>query len=330
MARLASVSAVSVPELRPLGVGELLDVALKIWRRHFWTLARIVIVVVAPVEIVGSFVLTVLTPQETVVVETEFGPRETFADGADAGAFVAGALLAGILSGVAFLISSAAALRAVSVAYLGGEPDWRESLRLAGHRLGSLVWLATIAMFGLGIGFLFFVLPGIWLAVSWSVAFAVLVAEGRGGTGALRRSFQLVRGRWWPTFGTLFLAFVLQVIVEQIVAIPILVGPLSDDSGGFGQFLGLSLTSIVSAALTTPFIAAVFVLLYFDLRVRKEGFDLELLAQAIEVPPGGPPHDGGWAPPAAPPPPPASPPLEPKPSPPLDPEPPREWPPPDR
>lgn len=329
MARLASVSPVSVPELRPLGVGELLDVALKIWRRHFWTLARIVIVVVAPVEMVASFVVTVLTPEETVVVETEFGPAETFADG---GAFVAGALLAGILSGVAFLISSAAALRAVSVAYLGGEPDWRESLRLAGHRLGSLVWLATIAMFGLGIGFLFLVLPGIWLAVSWSVAFAVLVAEDRGGTGALRRSFQLVRGRWWPTFATLFLAFILQVIVEQIVAIPILVGPLGDDSGGFGQFLGLSLTSIVSAALTTPFIAAVFVLLYFDLRVRKEGFDLELLAQAIEVPPGGPPPAGsGWPPPpGAPPPPPASPPLEPKPSPPLDPEPPREWPPPAR
>jgi len=40
--------AVEVPELRPLGVGELVDVALKIWRRHLATLARIVVVVVAP------------------------------------------------------------------------------------------------------------------------------------------------------------------------------------------------------------------------------------------------------------------------------------------
>jgi hypothetical protein len=78
---------------------------------------------------------------------------------------------------------------------------------------------------------------------------------------------------------------------------------------------------VASSVITTPFMAAVLVLIYFDLRVRKEGFDLEVLAQGVggSVPAGGwavPPPSGGWPPPAAPWPPPQAPhPPPPPPSP---------------
>lgn len=288
----------SVPELRPLGVGELLDVALKIWRRHFWTLAKIVFVVVAPVEVLSSLLITSVSEDEAFF-EPDFGTTDTTfgtfpdpsVDGGDLAAFLAGALAAAVLSGLGFLLSSAAALRAVSVAYLGGQPDWRESLRLVWGRLGSLLWLAILMGAGLTVALFFLVVPFFWLAVAWSMAFVVLVAEDRRGAGALRRSFQLVRRRWWPTLGTLVLAFILQTIVEQIVAIPLVFLSFTGEGGTIGAFLGLAVTSIVSAVITTPFVAAVFVLLYFDLRVRKEGFDVELLASAIG-PPGG---DAGWS-----------------------------------
>ena len=303
----------SVPELRPLGVGELLDVALKIWRRHFWTLAKVVFVVVAPMEVLSSLLITSVSEEEALF-ETDFGAGTTdtsfptfpdpTVDSGDLAAFLAGGLAAAVLSGLGFLLSSAAALRAVSVAYLGGEPDWRESLRLVWGRIGSLLWLALLMGAGLTVALLFLVIPFFWLGVAWSMAFVVLVAEDRGGTGALGRSFQLVRRRWWPTLGTLLLAFILQAIVEQIVSIPLVFLSLTGEGGTIGAFLTLSITSIVSAVITTPFVAAVFVLLYFDLRVRKEGFDVELLASAIGPPAAaasGPSSgaEGGGSPPSS-------------------------------
>ena len=56
---------------------------------------------------------------------------------------------------------------------------------------GLLVVLATLAL----------IVPGIWLFVSYSVAVPALLLERIGPVEALRRSFRLVRGRWWPTRG---------------------------------------------------------------------------------------------------------------------------------
>lgn len=287
-----------VPQLRPLSTGEILDVALKIWRRHFPALARIVLFVVAPVQVLSSLLLASVLPEDEVVFDTGFESSDPAADpfgaefdGGDAATFVAGVGLVTLLSGLAFVLSSAAALRAVTVAYLGGTPDWKESLRLALHRLGSLVWLSCLMGFFVLLAFLMVVVPGVWLSVAWSLAFVALVAEELTSTGALQRSFALVQGRWWPTFGVLLVAFLLNFIVDQIIAIPFAIGSFVSDDSLVG--VGLSaVASIVSDVITTPFVAAVFVLVYFDLRVRKEGFDLQLLAEAM-----GPAHEAPTAPP---------------------------------
>lgn len=306
------------PQLRPLGVGELIDVALKIWRRHFGTLARIVVVIVAPIQILANLILASVTPDEAFLetdFETEpfgpttdptfgdFGPVAPEFDGGDVAGFLAGGITALLLPLLASLLASAALLRAVSVAYLGGRPDWKESLQLAARRMGSLIWLAVLMGVGLIVAFLFLFVPGVWLAVSWSVAFAVLVAEDRGGTQALRRSFGLVRSRWWPTLGALLLGFVLQWIVGFIVGLPLGIIAAISEPGSLTAFLASGVASIVASVVTTPFLAAVFVLVYFDLRVRKEGFDLELLAQSIGSPdlPASEGPGGGWPPPPSPP-----------------------------
>ena len=85
-------------------------------------------------------------------------------------------MTASLVSGLGFLLSSAAALRAVSVAYLGGQPDWRESLRAVWSRFGSLVWLGLLMVVGLTIAFILLVIPFIWLAVAWSLALAPQVS----------------------------------------------------------------------------------------------------------------------------------------------------------
>lgn len=312
----------SVPELRPLSVGEILDIALKIWRRHFPALARIVFFVVAPVQVLSTLLLASAVPDSELIFDpsgfdtTTDTTTTTDFDGGDAAAFFAAFGLVTLLSGLAFVLSSAAALRAVTVAYLGGTPDWRESLRLVLHRLGALVWLSILMSLGLTLGFLLCLVPGIWLAVGWSLAYVALVAEDLSGSRALRRSLNLVRGRWWATFGVLLIAFILNTVVDQIVAIPLVILSFVSEDSVIGFALS-ALANIISDVITTPFVAAVFVLVYFDLRVRKEGFDLQLMAQAMgPLPEGGFPAGGSYGapPPGAPPP--------------TWPPPPSEWPPP--
>jgi hypothetical protein len=293
-----------------LSVGEILDVSLKIWRRHFPALARIVLFVVTPVQVLSSLILASALPDSEILFDSSSFDTTTGTarfDGGDAAAFFAAFALVTILSGLGFVLSSAAALRAVTVAYLGGTPAWKESLRLAVNRLGSLVWLSILMGLGLTLGFALCLAPGIWLAVAWSLAFVALVAEDLSGTRALRRSYNLVRGRWWATFGVLLIAFVLNAVVDQIVSIPFAIVSFVSEDSVIGFTVG-ALANILSDVITTPFVAAVFVLVYFDLRVRKEGFDLQLLAQAMgPLPEGGPPAPAGpyGAPPPAWPPPPS-------------------------
>jgi hypothetical protein len=283
--------AVLVPDLRPLSVGEIIDVAIKIWRRHLATLARIVFVVVAPVEILSALVAASVNTSEIETFDPAGNPT---VDGGALAAWMAGMFTAQILSVLAFLIASAAVLRAVSVAYLGGTPDWKESLRAATARLRSLIWLGFLMFGGLALAAIALVVPAIWLGVAWALAFPVLIAEGQRGTSALGRSFRLVQGRWWPTFGALFLAFLFQFFLGLVFGIPLAFLSFNMESNSPVALAITTVLNVLASVITTPFMAAVLVLLYFDLRVRKEGFDLQLLSQGVGIPGSTSPADAPW------------------------------------
>jgi hypothetical protein len=133
--------------------------------------------------------------------------------------------------------------------------------------------------------FLACLVPGIYLYVAWSVAAPVLLLEDRRGWDALKRSRELVRGRFWPTLAVLVLMTILSGIVQAIF-LGVLTGLVSVTGNEVARALADAVGQTASSALTTPLSAAVLTVLYFDLRVRKEGFDLELLARRLGVEPG--------------------------------------------
>ena len=305
------------PRLRPLAIGEIVDTAVSIYRAHAVSLFRIVALIIVPLQAL-AFVVGVATIDD---------PQQIFGGGFDgsgslqapdtSAAEVIGNIGVSILSTVAVLLTVAACFQATRDAYLGSEPDPRESLRYAWSRIGSLVWLIVLMGFLLFFAFLALVVPGIWLSVSWSMAIPVILVERARGWNALKRSFQLVRGRWWQTLLALIVAFVLAAIVQFVLAflvgLVVIVG--DTDSVVLAVFLN-TVTSAISSVITTPFIAAIYVLVYYDLRVRKEGYDLELMASGLgDAPPAGsalppPPPPPMQAPP---PPPPTAPPPPPPP-----------------
>ena len=290
-------------ELRPLGVAEIVDVALKVYLRHALALFGLVAIVVVPVQLVQLLFTLSITPA-TEAAGSEAAFTGTVSDGGAATltGLIFGGLLVGLLTFVATTLATGACFKAVADAYLGDQPDTSESLRFARGRLGSLILVSLLGAVLTFLGFLLFVLPGVYLWIAFSVAAPVLLFEGVKGSGALGRSRRLVQGRWWPVFGTLLLGFILAAVVGGIIT-SILTGVLAlgSGSGGFVEALVGAVAGSVAAIVTTPFQAALIAILFFDLKVRKEGFDVTLLAEGMGMPPppGAPENRPGIGSPAS-------------------------------
>ena len=127
-------------------------------------------------------------------------------------------------------------------------------------------------------------IPLLYLSLRWFVATAALIAEERGPLDSLRRSWRLSRGNVLRIFGFFILLSIIAGLVNILLAylleqiVPALL-PTSAPGLGEGIFAAVSsLLYIISA----PFYASTTVLLYYDLRVRGESYDLELRIAEME------------------------------------------------
>jgi hypothetical protein len=135
----------------------------------------------------------------------------------------------------------------------------------------------------------------IWLNVPWAFSTPVMVLEHAGVIGALRRSRRLVKGSFWRVLGILLLTSIIAGIASGLLSTPFsLVGVAAGVALGQNQTQGLvvsqaisGLGSILGAAVSTPFSAAVSCLLYVDLRIRREGLDVALAQAAASAPADG-------------------------------------------
>ena len=198
-----------------------------------------------------------------------------------------------LLGVVANTVATGASFKAVADAYLGEQPTWRSSLRFAFARIHSILWITLLGGIATVIGLVFCIIPGVYLWIAFAVAVPVLLTEGVKGSKALGRSRALVRDRWWGTFGVVLLGTILAGVVSAAIgALAGLAGGTTDASSVAG-FLVNSVSGTLGSMISTPFTAAFVSVLYFDLRVRKEAFDLQLLAERIGL---TAPPEGGYRP----------------------------------
>lgn len=273
------------PRLRPLQFGEVLDAAFKVCTRHWRALLLAVLFVVVPLQVL-SLVVTVSTIEEFEVTLTDVGSgTATSTDAEDVGTVLAGQLVAALLAGVMFLLAQGACFRVIAEGWLGGRPTWQDSLRFALRRALPLLWVTVLYFLALLVGFLALVVGAFWASVAFAFCYPALLVEDLRGTEAMGRSRRLVSGQWWRCFGILTIGLVLatsiSLLATVVVSLPILVA----DESSVVALLISGVAAVVGAAISTPLQAAITTILYFDLRVRKEGLDLELLARRIGAPP---------------------------------------------
>jgi hypothetical protein len=249
----------------PMGIGEILSTAFQLYRRHWQTLLAIAAVVVVPLTLLQYlFGYLVRTQGETTrngVVETA-----TWAVG------IAGLLaaLAGILM---YLVLTGAITRAVAAEVAGEDPSLEQSYRFGFHRLGSVLLVSVLVGLAIIGGLILFIIPGIYIGVRLCVSIEALVVEGRRGTEAMGRSWGLVGGHWWHAFFTLLVAALLTGVVNAVITAPF------SATNWFVQAVAAAVATVV----TLPYGVLVGVLLYLDLRARKERLTMETLRADLQA-----------------------------------------------
>ncbi len=279
----ASLSPMTTPVLRPLAFGEVLDTSFNLFKRNFKTVIAISAVVMIPLSILGAFAVSGLLPSDLAVLND---PQADIEDLLPVLLGFYGALGAGsLLQLFGQILVQAATTRVYAETYQGNKMSIGDGLRTGLRRLPAMLALTIIQTIGFLLGFVLCIVPGVFLYGIWAVSPAALINESVGPFKALRRSQQLVKGYWWRTFGIVVVATLLVSVLASLLTAPlqvasILPGILSGDETAVfsGQFLSINVfASGLASALTLPFVAAVVVAVYYDLRVRKEGYDLERL-----------------------------------------------------
>jgi Membrane domain of glycerophosphoryl diester phosphodiesterase len=261
------------PQLRPLSVGEMLDAGFRLFNARFMTLVLCVLVPVVPLTIIATALQASVDPYAFDLNTTET---------ADSGTALAGTLVAAAIQFAAAALAVAACFKAISAAYLGERAGVSESLRYALGRLLPLIVAYLLFMLIFVVGFILLIIPGIWLGVKLSMLFPAVVFEREGPFGAIGRSWTLTRGHWWRTFGTLIVVFLITFVLQLVFGgvVGALLGA-SDTVSELTVAIVLTLVNLITLAVTYPLWAAVTTVLYYDLRVRNEGFDLQLLARGM-------------------------------------------------
>jgi hypothetical protein len=167
------------------------------------------------------------------------------------------------------------------------------------HAAGGLVALVAVP------GVIAAVCLSIWFAIMFRMAGPAVVLERERPVRSLGRSWRLVRGSFWRVLGITLLAALIVVVTTAVLQIPFsLLGALAGGSGsgplttGGSLFAGTGGTiagviigaigGIVAGSVARPISAGVAVLLYVDMRMRREGLDLVLQTAAA----GGQPPTG--------------------------------------
>ncbi|MEZ5171618.1 MAG: hypothetical protein R3A49_12875 [Acidimicrobiia bacterium] len=300
------------PDLRPLRMGEMLDVAIKVTTRNLWTLVRTVAIVVVPLQIVSVLVTISATPEQAEL--GTFGATGAEPTTDELTTFLVAQIVVLVLTLVAGMLASGAALKAIGDAYVGEEPEWRSSLRFGLRRLHSLVWVGFLRLFipsllfglaaGIALGLIalsdaviVLAVPagfGLMAAVVFvgavyfllGLTIPILLIDDVKGVKAVRRAFRLSRRRFWRTTTPLFVMFLLVSVIQLIITgIPSVAIVAIDNE--VAAAVVTTITGIAGALIATPLEAAILAVVFFDLRVRREGLDVAMLADTIGVDPTG-------------------------------------------
>src|SRR5579872_92644 len=298
--------------LQPLNLGELLDRMFSIYRKNFLLFFGIMLLpsILAMISgiLLAAFRAPIFLPK----------PGTTAIGAGAAGAAVGGFVIVGLAYWIVYAVALGATTFAVGDVYLARTATIAASYRRIRTRIGRLLWLmflVAVRVFGvivlvmiafavmiplaMGRGAaggitvaltMIVLLPAafvlsIWLMIRYSISIPSMVLEDVRAGQAIRRSVQLMRSNYLRCFLILLLTSIIAYVSLMIFQGPFYIALLLSLRHGEVPIWLLSLNSVFGAlgqALSAPLIMIGLVLLYYDIRVRKEAFDLQLMMSLVD------------------------------------------------
>jgi len=252
--------------LRPMDYGEILNEAFDLYKRNFGLFAGIGACVYIP-----YYLLLAVGARFPIIAAVAL---------------------------VAFYIPMAAAngaiIKALADRYLGREATIAGSWAYVFRRLAPYFLTAILAVLLFMIGFILLCVPGIIVAFWLYFLYNVMIVEDRFYVEAIQRSRELAAGQWLRIFVVAVLSFLIYGAVMVILGMFVGLQFVFTGKAGAAEVpmwvsVSRGLAQGVTTTIVAPIVSLMSVLLYFDVRVRKEGFDIELLSQEM----GDGPRGGG-------------------------------------
>ena len=290
--------------LRPLGVGDIVDRVFGIYRQRplmFITIAAIpylllVLVIAALTASFAAGAILALAPLLTGDVTPETLQPERFLP--VLGTLVAFLVIVMVAAIAVSLVQSASLIAAMAARYMGRETTVGAALGAGVARtfdlfvMGVIAFLAFLGMWTalivamavaqqwwmVVLGICGGLVATVFLTASWMVSPAIVMLEQAGPVTALRRAWALSTGNRWRILGLILLLSVLQVVLSSLLSF-VLVASLATDQ--IVQLILQQAVNLIATIAWAPVYWGTFAVLYYDLRVRHEAFDLQLAAEAL-------------------------------------------------
>jgi hypothetical protein len=259
--------------LRPRSTTELIDAAVSLLRQHYLELVTANALFTIPFLLFS----VVYAPFLAHVMPQPGAPPDAIQASAFPPSFLASFAAVMLGSAVCGAIANATTVVIVSDNYLGAEVTISSALQRALGRFWAVFFTGLLQGLAIALGFLCFFIPGFFCLAWFFAAVNVVMVEGLGPIAALRRSRALARGSVGHILGTIFLCGLVVMIVQGVAraVVGVLIGfthPSAAVTALIGNVIGV---------LVFPFFTVMTTLLYYDLRIRKEGFDLDLMAKEL-------------------------------------------------
>jgi hypothetical protein len=273
-------------DLRPLSIGELLDRTFSLYRRNFVLFVGISAIphlFVLAVKLAQIGVMPVATRVNTLPRAPGFQAASPGISGNFA-AYAAIALLGLVVYLAAILFAQGGTVFAVSELYLGRQTTIGQSFSRAKSEVGTLLGVLILNGLVTIVCFLLLIIPGIYMMCRLSVAVPAALLENLGPREALERSFALTKDNAGRAFLIYFLYFVILYAAVALVAIPFGIGIVlsRNDPTMLRTWSALSeVGSFFAQVLITPILTIGLSIFYFDLRVRKEAFDIQMMMNPL-------------------------------------------------
>lgn len=267
-----------VSELRPRGIGEILDTAVALYRARFRSLTLVAATVVIPVQVVSALVLLSAQPDHYNLNVT--GTVSPQYDSNSVAVAFAAVIVVTLVSVLSTALITAVCTRIVAEAYIDRHDAsiTRDAVREVRPRVVAVAGLSILLVICEALGIVFCIVGVLVPITLFAVALPVLILEGVSVSMAISRSVNLTKGYIGHVLGLALTARLLIIVVNFALAVGVNYLLRSGDSV-VAAVIGQSIASAIAGILTTPFAATATVALYFDLRIRNEAFDVQLLMQ---------------------------------------------------